>query len=327
MKKHALVILIVLTTAFLAGCGKAEPTPVPTVALPTSTPTAIPATPTPNPFPMTMTDNLDRKVTLSALPRRIVSLAPSNTEILFAVGAGEYVVGVTKYCDYPAEAQDREPIGGFSAKTISVETIVSLEPDLVFAYGDRQQTVVEALEQVGIAVIVLAPGSFDDVYTNIQLAGQITGHEETAAQVVKEMKARIAAVVDKVTGIPENERLTVFWETFDEPLMTAGPSTFTGQMIDLAGGVNVFADLTEDYPQISAEEVIARSPAVILGSDSHGDKLTPEQVAARPGWAQIDAVQNGRIHLIDGNVVSRAGPRLADAVEAIAQALYPEPFR
>jgi iron complex transport system substrate-binding protein len=141
------------------------------------------------------------------------------------------------------------------------------------------------------------------------------------------MKTRIAAVVDKVAGILENERLTVFWETFDEPLMTAGPSTFTGQMIELAGGANAFADLTEDYPQISAEEVIARNPAVILGSDSHGDKLTPEQVAARPGWDQIDAVQNGRIHLIDGNIVSRAGPRLADAVEAIAQALYPELFQ
>jgi iron complex transport system substrate-binding protein len=165
------------------------------------------------------------------------------------------------------------------------------------------------------------------VYANILLAGRITGHEGMAAQVIDDIKARIAAVVDEVAAIPESERLTVFWETFDEPLMTAGPSTFTGQMIDLAGGVNVFADLTEDYPQISAEEVIARNPSVILGSDSHGDKLTPEQVAARPGWDQVDAVQNGRIHLIDGNIVSRAGPRLADAVEAIAQALYPELFQ
>ena len=327
MKKHALVILVVLTVAFLAGCGKAEPTPAPTGVPPTSTPTAVPPPPTPDPFPMTITDDLDREVTLPALSRRIVSLAPSNTEILFAVGAGEVVVGVTKYCDYPAEAQEREQIGGFSAKTISVETIVSLEPDLVLAYGNRQQTVIEALEQVGIQVIVLAPRSFDDVYTNIQLAGRITGHEETAIQVVDDMKARIAAVADKVSAIPESERLTVFWETFDEPLMTAGPSTFTGQMIELAGGANVFADLAEDYPQISAEEVIARDPAVILGSDSHGDKLTAEQVAARPGWDQVAAVQNGRIHLIDGNVVSRAGPRLADAVEAIAQALYPEFFR
>jgi len=328
MKKSIFAILVVVVMVLLSGCGTAEPmSAAPTAVVPTPTPTVAPAAVGPDPFPLTLTDDLGREVTLPVLSRRIVSLAPSNTEILFAIGAGEAVVGVTEYCDYPAEAQGREQIGGFSAKTISVEKIVSLEPDLVLAYGKGQQSVVEALERVHTPVLVLAPASLDDVYADIQLVGQITGHQEEAIHVVQEMKARIDGVAEKVSAIPEEERLLVFWETWDEPLMTAGPSTFTGQMIELAGGVNVFADLTEDYPQISAEEVIARNPAVILSSDNHSDKMTPEQVAARPGWDQIDAVKSGRIYLIDGNIVSRAGPRLADAVEAIARALYPDMFQ
>ncbi|MEA3349859.1 MAG: helical backbone metal receptor [Chloroflexota bacterium] len=271
-------------------------------------------------------DELGRTVTLNIPVQRIVSLAPSNTEILFAVGAGDNVVGVTEYCDYPEVAQEIEKIGGFSADTISVESIVALEPDLVVAYTSRHQPVIEALDKVNVPVLALAPDTIEDVYDNILLIGHLTGNDEQAAQTVADMQTRIEAVEEIVAEIPAEERLRVFYEIFDEPLMTAGPSTFTGQMIDLAGGVNIFAELEEDYPQINAEEVISRDPQVILGSDSHGDKLTPEQVAARPGWDQIEAVQNERIHLINGNIVSRPGPRLADAIEAMAQALYPDLF-
>jgi iron complex transport system substrate-binding protein len=315
--------VLLIGAVFLAGCGVSAPTSsTPEPPQPTATP--IPPTPTAAPFPLTLTDGLGREVTVADVPQRIVSLAPSNTEILYAVGARDSLVGVTEYCDYPSAALEVDKIGGFSAKTISVETIVSLEPDLVLAYGDRQQTVIEALEQVNILVYSLAPSSFEDVFINIQAVGKMTGRESEAAQVVTGMQERIAAVNEKVAVIPADERLAVFWEVFDEPLMTAGPATFTGQMIELAGGTNIFDDVAEDYPQISAEEVIARNPAAILGSDTHGDKLTPEQVAARPGWDQIDAVKDGRIHLIDGSIVSRAGPRLAEAVEAIARVLYPE---
>lgn len=280
----------------------------------------------PEPQSIEIEDELGRIVNLEVPVQRIVSLAPSNTEMLFAVGAGDNVVGVTEYCDYPEAAQTVEKIGGFSSDTISVEAIVALEPDLVIAYTSRHQPIIEALDKVNLPVLALAPETVEDVYANITLIGQLTGNEEQAAKTVADMKTRIAAVEEKVAQIPEEERLQVFWEIFDEPLMTAGPSTFTGQMIELAGGVNIFADLEEDYPQINAEEVVSRNPEVMMGSDSHGDKLTPEQVAARPGWDQIAAVQNERIHLIDGNIVSRPGPRIADAVEAMAQALYPDLF-
>jgi len=140
------------------------------------------------------------------------------------------------------------------------------------------------------------------------------------------MRARIAAVAEVAAAIPAEERLVVYWQIWDEPLMTAGPSTFAGQLIALAGGVNAFGDVAEQYPQISAEEVVQRDPAVIMGPDSHGDRLTIEHFSQRPGWAEIDAVRAGRIHLIDGDIVSRGGPRLADALEAVARALYPERF-
>jgi len=340
MKRHvspSLIFLTVVSLIFVACAPAAAPTP--TAQPPTATPapptaTPIPPTPTPPPptstpaaFPITVTDGLGREVTVPAPPQRIISLAPSNTEILFAIGAGDQVVGVTEFCNYPPEAQTREKIGGFSAKTISVEKIVALEPDLVFSVGEIQQPVIEALEQVGIPVVALAARTFDEVYADIQLAGRLTGHPEEAAQVVAQMKQRVAAVQEKVAAIPPEERLTVFWEVWDEPLITAGPGTFIGQMIEMAGGVNIFADVTEDWPQVSVEEVVKRNPAVILGPDTHADKLTPEQIAQRPGWDQIEAVRNGRIHLINGDITSRPGPRLADALEAIAQALYPDLFK
>jgi iron complex transport system substrate-binding protein len=312
-----LYLLAALLTGVLAACA---PTPVPSAAIP------IPPTATPGPFPLTLTDDLEREVTLSALPQRVVSLAPSNTEILFAVGAGDQVVGVTQYCNYPLEAQDREQIGGFSAKTISVEKIVALEPDLVLAAGAIHQPVIEALEQLDVPVYALDPNTLDDVYTGIELVGRMTGHEEEAAQTVEEMKGSVAAVTEQVTTIPQEDRLTVYWEVFDEPRMTAGPGTFTGQLIELAGGVNIFADVSEEYPQISDEVVIGRNPAVIMGPETMGDKLTIETVAQRPGWDQVDAVQNRRIYLFDGDMVSRSGPRLAQVLEVMAKALYPDLF-
>ncbi|MBN1438834.1 MAG: cobalamin-binding protein [Anaerolineales bacterium] len=299
-----------------------QPTNAPPTAEPSPTlePTAEPV------FPLTFTDGAGRSVTLKTAPARIVSLTPSNTEILFAVGAGGMVVGNTSYCDYPPEAAGLPAVGGFTGESISVETIVSLAPDLVLANDTQQEIVIAALGQAGIAVAALKGASFDDVYANIELVGKITGHAGEAAAVVEWMKARTTAVTEAVSAVPAAERLSVFWEVWDEPLMTAGPGTFAGQMIGLAGGVNIFAELSGDYPTVSAEEVVKRNPAVIMGPDYHGDKLTAELLGSRPGWGEIDAVVNNRVYLIDGNICSRPGPRLVDALEDVAEALYPELF-
>jgi len=277
-------------------------------------------------FPLTLTDDLGREVTVETKPQRIVSLAPSNTEILFAVGAGEQVAGVTTYCNYPQEAQTREQIGGFSAETMSVEKIVALEPDLVLSTGKLHETVVEALEQVGGTVYAVDAETFDQVYASIEVIGQMAGYNEQATNLVAQMKERVAAVESVVAEIPHEERPTVFWETWDDPLMTAGPTTFAGQMIEKGGGVNLFADVTKRYAQISIEEVLQRNPDVIMGPDSHGEALTADQVATRPGWETVKAVQDGRIYVINGDITSRAGPRIVDGLEMIARALHPDRF-
>lgn len=325
MKRNIVHLLIlVLLASLIAACVPITPT-APAVERASATPAPSPAAEIA--FPVTVTDDLGRTVTVTQQPERLISLAPSLTEVLFAIGAGEQLVGVTEYCDYPEEAKSRERIGGFSANTISVEKIVALKPDLVFATGGIHQPIIDALDDLGIPVVALDPQNMEQVYSSIAVAGRLTGHAQEADQVVEAMKQRVQAVVDRVANIPQEKRVKVYWQIWDEPLMTAGPSSFAGQLIELAGGINIFGDLTASYPQISAEEVVKRNPDVIMGPDTHGDKLTVEVFRQRPGWSEIKAVQEGRIYLMDGNIVSRSGPRLADALEAVAKALYPERFQ
>jgi len=318
-------------TAAVAPTATAVPataTAVPPTATPAPTATAVPTKPAAAAYPLTLKDDLGREVKLAQQPQRIVSLAPSITEILFAVGAGPQVVGVTKYCNYPPEAgQGREIVGGFSAKSLSVEKIIGLKPDLVFAGGATHKPVSEALEAAGLTVFNFDPKDFAGVYADILAAGALTGHAAQAEKVVADMKARVAKVTAVTAAIPPDQRVRVFYEVWDEPLMTAGPASFIGQVIELAAGVNIFADVKEQYPTVSAEAVVSRNPQVILGPSSHGEGLTAEKIAGRPGWKELAAVQAGRIVIIDGDIISRPGPRLVDALEAVARGLYPERFK
>jgi iron complex transport system substrate-binding protein len=277
-------------------------------------------------FPLTVTDVLGRHITIKTSPQRIVSLAPSITEQLFAVGAGARVVGVTIYDNYPPQVQQLERVGGYVAKSISVEKIISLRPDLVLSRGEIQKSVIEALERVGLAVVAIEPGDFDEVYATIVLIGRLTDRVQQATRVVAEMQQQVARIRERVATIPPAQRVTVFYKAYDEPLMTAGPSTFIGRMIEMAGGMNIFAELQESYPQVSAEEVLRRNPTVILAPANSGLSLSPAQTIQRPGWRSIAAVKNHRIHLLDDDLVSRPGPRLAEALEAVTRALYPDRF-
>ncbi|MFV9503417.1 MAG: ABC transporter substrate-binding protein [Oscillochloridaceae bacterium umkhey_bin13] len=317
--------LLVALTISLAACGAAPTvvptTPAPTVPAPTAVPTSVAA-----PGPISVTDDLGRTVALDSVPQRIVSLAPSVTEMLFAVGAGPQVVGTTSFCDFPPEATDLPEIGGFSASSISIEAIVGLEPDLVIAGTARQQLIAEQLEQLGIPVVVLAPASFDAVYASILQVGTLTGHSNQATQLVAAMQARVKTVTDVVATLPAEARPSVYWEVTNDPLMAAGPNTFIDQMIELVGATNIFADASEAYPQVNPETVFERDPQVILGPDSHGGALNIATVTERPGWANIQAVRDGRVYTLDGDIVSRPGPRLADALELLAATLYPAAF-
>ena len=306
--------LILIAVLMLTGCAQATPTPPPE-------PTAIPALA--STFPLTITDDIGREVTVETKLERVVSLLPSNTEILFAVGAGNQVVGVTSYCNYPAEAATREQVGGITTKSLNIESIVALEPDLVLASGS-QADIIPILEESGLTVIVLEPATFDDILANIELVGQITDHTNEATALTNSLRQRLDTVAASVRAA--DTQPTVFYEVWHDPLMTAGPNTFIGQLITLAGGESIFADVAEDWPQVSTEVVVERNPAIILGPDSHGDELTPEKIKARAGWENIAAVQNGEVYLLNGDAVSRPGPRIVDMLEEAARDLHPDLF-
>jgi len=178
-----------------------------------------------------MTDTLGRQVTIKTLPQRIVSLAPSNTERLFAVGAWHAVVGVTTVDTYPPEVTTVRQVGGFVPQSLSVETIVSLKPDLVLAAGELRRPTIEALERLGLTVVAIEdPSSFDEVYIDIMLVGRLTSHEQEARRVVEEIQARMQRVRQTVETLPQEKRVTVFYEVYDEPLMTVGRTTIIGQL-------------------------------------------------------------------------------------------------
>lgn len=277
-------------------------------------------------YPQTYTDVFDREVTIEARPERVISLAPSVTEMLFAIGAGPQMVGRTDYDNYPPEVEDLPSIGGFSASAMSVETIIDLEPDLVVAGSTLQVEIVDALEGTGITIYAVEPNSVDEILATIRTLGTITDNAEQAEALVVDMATRVEAVQAAVADIPEDERVTVFYEIWHEPLTTTSDETYIGELIELAGGINIFADVEGAYPTVSAEEIIALDPDVILGPSSHGDQLTPEMILERPGWESLSAMQNERIYILDGDVISRSGPRVVEALEAIAADLYPERF-
>jgi iron complex transport system substrate-binding protein len=271
---------------------------------------------------ITVTDDARRAVILKNLPTRIVSLAPSNTEVLYALGLGDRVVGDTEYCDYPPEAKLKPRVGGFA--NIDLEKVVGLNPDLVVATNIHAKTVVPELEKRGIIVVVVEPKNVDDVIAKIAFVGKITGASEMAAKLTAQIKMRIDAVAAKTATAKTKPR--VFYE-IDKSLYTAGPGSFIDDMVTKAGGVNIAADAKGAYAQLSPEAIIAQDPQVILLGDMNFGE-TPASVKARPGWSNISAVKNGRIiPLADENLVSRPGPRIVDGLEMLARALYPELFK
>jgi iron complex transport system substrate-binding protein len=274
-----------------------------------------------------LVDGLDRAVSLEKPAQRVVSLAPSNTEILFAIGAGSQVVGRDEFSDYPAEAKDLASIGG-GFGDYNYEAIVELQPDLVLAAEINTPEQVQAVEDLGLTVYYLSnPTTLEEMYANLRRVGQMTGHEAEAAALAEELAARQAAVVE--TSASAEARPGVFYEldnTDPGAPWTAGPGTFINTLIEMAGGHNVAADLQGQYVQISLEELLVRDPEIILlGDAAYG--VTPESVPQRAGWEKIAAVQEKRIYTFDDNLVSRPGPRLVDGLEALAAEIHPELFK
>ncbi len=278
--------------------------------------------------PVSLTDGDGRTVTLSLPAQRVVSLAPSNTEVLFAVGAAAQMVGRDSFSDYPAAAKNVADIGG-GMGTLNIELILSKKPDLVLASPLTPPEQIANLEKAGLTVYVVPnPKTFDDLYANLELVGKLTGHNADAATLVASLKARVKAVTDKVAGV--TTRPSVYYEldaTDPTAPYTSGPDTFVDLLIRTAGGQNFGGTLKGDWVQISVEELLAKQPDYILLGDYTYGGVTPDQVKARAGWDALNAVKDGKVFVFDDNTVSRPGPRLVDGLEALAKLLHPELFK
>jgi iron complex transport system substrate-binding protein len=262
-------------------------------------------------------DDLGRMVAINGTPQRIVSLAPSNTEILFALGLGDEIVAVTMYCDYPAQALDKEKVGDYYGPDI--EKIVALQPDLVLATDFHRFDLIPALEQQGFAVFAVAPQTLNDVLESIERIGEITGKEAEALQLVNEMTSKIEAVEEQARAV--EQKPSVLYMTWHDPMWTVGRDTWIDDLINIAGGVNIFSQNFEGGAMIQIEWVILQNPEVIITSEwSYDWALNATELAS------TSASQTGRIHTFDDDLAQRPGPRLVQGLDWFAYLIHPDIF-
>ena len=280
----------------------------------------------PKPEPRAVTDDLGRRVTVPAAVTRVVSLAPSVTEIIFAVGAGDRLVGVTTFCNYPEQARSIAKIG--DTMTPNMEAIVALRPDVVFVSSASQlEGFTKLLEQNGIAVYVIDPQSLPDLYgKSLRQLGTLFGKNDDASRLADSLERRHREIcritngcADQAEGGPAAVR--VFVQVSREPLFTVGKSSFLRQVIRDAGGILVTEDVETAFPKLSKETASALNPEVLILSDSEDNREPNDAFKNSP------AVRNGRFYRVNADLISRPGPRLIDALEQIARDLHPEKFK
>jgi len=269
--------------------------------------------------PITLIDDFDREIELEGPAQKIISLVPASTEIMFALGVGDRLIGASDFCDYPAEAKDILRVGGFDVPNL--ELIVSLEPDLVLAASLHKETV-ETLEALGIPVLALDPRSIEDIYANIEVLAIAVGKEQEGADLVNDMKDQLNQVAQVLAGISDSDRPVVYYEVWYPGPMTAGSDTFIHEMITLAGGKNLAWDTT-GWPTLQEEELLERNPAIII----HGHFDTESSVfSGREGWNVLTAIVENNIHFINPDIINRTGPRVSEAVEVMARIFHPDKF-
>lgn len=273
----------------------------------------------------TVTDDLGRSVQINGVPQRIISLSPSNTEIVYALGLEDKLVGVTTYADYPPAVKDKPKVSDYS--TVDIEKVVSMKPDLILASAIQQNDAIPAFEKLGIAVLTVDPKTIDGTFNDIELIGRICGKTREAETLVAGLKARIKVVTDKTGELTAGQRPRVFFVTWHDPLWTDGANTVVNELIADAGGTNIAADLN-GYSQIDLESVIQRNPQVILVMSSMGDQDTSyNYILTNPSFQATDAVKNDRVYKVDADIFGRTTPRLVDGMETVAKLLHPELFK
>lgn len=252
---------------------------------------------------------------------RIVSLAPSITEILFVLGLQDSIVGVTSCCDYPSEAKNTECVGGLGKPNI--EKVLALHPDLVIATGLEHNNVAELLSKSGIRVLDMRIRNFQEMFDALREIGQVTGKPQQADKIVEAMQAELTKTAERFRGIQPSQRPRVFVEIWYDPITTAGQTSFIDEVITCAGGINVAGNINQTYPRINPEKVIEWNPDVIVLCYMGQEGNSASKLANRIGWAGISAVKERRIiENIPSDLILRPGPRLINGVKLLAQRLY-----
>lgn len=313
-------IMLTMVFALLVGCGQGDSQK----SSGDKTNSTTQTTGNTSTYPMTVKDALGNKVEVKEAPKKIVSLVPSNTEILFALGLEKEIVGVSDNDDYPKAATKKEKVGGME---FNVEKVLSLKPDIVFAHESNAKSVEAGLQQIrdaGITVFVVKNATnFEETYNTIKQIGQITDKEQKADQIIADMKAKVKEVQDKVANVKQR---TAFVETSDEPeIYTAGKDTFMQEFFDLVNIKNVVDDQSGWF-KIDSEQIVKRNPDTIIVMEDYVPNIV-EKVKKRQGFDGITAVKNDAVIKVNQDLTARTGPRLADGLEEIAKAVYPEAFK
>ncbi|MEJ9230028.1 ABC transporter substrate-binding protein [Peribacillus butanolivorans] len=278
-------------------------------------------------FPITIKDATGEKVTIEEQPKKIVTLIPSNTEVVFALGLGKKVVGVSDNDNYPEETKEIEKVGGMEMNT---ELIVSLKPDLVLAHASSAHNSNEGLQQLkdaGIDVLVVNDAqSFDEVYESIDMIGQATGEHDKAKEIVANMKTKLKEIQEKAKSVKDEERKTVLVEVSPSPdIYTPGKNTFMNEMLNIISAENAAAKL-DGWAKIDEESMIAANPDVIITTYGYYTKDPVSEVTGRKGWEDVAAVKDGQVFDVHSDLVTRSGPRLIEGVEELAKSVYPNLF-
>lgn len=266
------------------------------------------------------TDGLGRRVDLPLRPQRIISLAPSVTELLYLLGADDRLVGVTTHCDWPEDAKKKPKIG--SLLNPNYETVLAARPDLVIAStAGNDRAAVEKLVQLGLPVYVTAPRSVQGIFETTAAIGRITGTSEAANHLIIQMKARLETIKRSLAGLPPTRAFFITW--FD-PLLAPGRRTFENDVLGLANVISISAASNEYYPRYSLEQVLAQNPDVILTVRHEGKPLPDLRKTA--GWSSLTAVRENRVYILE-EALQHPSPRFVDGVEDLARKLHPERFR
>ena len=270
----------------------------------------------------TFKDEVGREIAVPFPPKRVVSLAPNITEVLFSLGLDEEIVGVSIHCNFPEKAKTKIRVGSYIS--LDYEKIISVKPDLVIATGvGNTRDMVDRLEQLGLSTYVIYPKNFEDILRSIIHIGQVVNREKEARSIVEGMKKRRQRVIELTKDLPPPK---VFVQIGDAPMVTVGKGSFADDLIRIAGGENIAEDEKEVYPRFGMEEILKRAPEVIVISSMNPEGDYQKVLREWNRWKMIPAVKNGRVHIMNSDLIDRPSPRIIDGLEEIARILHPDRF-